>query len=144
MTALPKPMKRAEERKLQKQIEKEDYQAACAYVDERDRFCVVSKWSKVKCYSPNGKCDHDHIVPLGRGGQKCDPANIQLLCRCDHELKGRLVEIAETLGLYGSEAQDLQKLKFALGNPNGNWDDYIHTLKEIWDIEKRKHLGVDA
>jgi len=121
---------------------KKEYDLAVAVVRERDQTCVCDRWSTVPCNYWGRPADPDHIVSLGRGGAYTDPNNIQLLCAADHALKTSvLCTIASILGLNGQESRETEHLKFAHGNPNGDWNEFVEACKRIWDAEKRYMLG---
>ena len=52
----------------------------------RRRVLELDRYTCQSCYRRGGRFHVDHIVPLSKGGELYDPANLQTLCiRCHSE-----------------------------------------------------------
>lgn len=83
-----------------------EYLAALRIVRRRDcGRCVAGRWAGMvtapfptECHGP---IDPHHVWPVGRGGPRCDPENIILLCRAHHDWAHGHPLLARAVGLLG-------------------------------------------
>lgn len=86
---------RLRQRSPRREAERDDYAACVAQVARRDGVAC-----KAREVSPcRGPLDPHHVLPVGEGGARCDPANVILLCRGHHDFAHQQRAAAEPLGI---------------------------------------------
>ena len=91
-----RPMKRVSDKR---RAERGEYDRAVQRAFARDRHTcrAVAVWPESgEC---SGRLDPHHVLPLGRGGPRCDVENIYALCRRHHDAVHAQPMTARELGL---------------------------------------------
>lgn len=90
------PLKRVSERR---QGERADYDRAVSDAFARDRW-KCQGIAVIPGHVCRGRLDPHHVWPVGKGGPRCDAANIKVLCREAHQwVHNGNPQLARTLGL---------------------------------------------